>query len=248
MASDRDLPRRRVLALCVGAVAGLAGCPGDGGSDRSMPRETDRTTTTEPQLSTGTETAAAIETGSPASFADDFADEGLANYRAVIGSLGPWSVTSGIDDSRALVDTTGDGSESLIAPAAEALSWPGTGSVGVDVQFGTDPGFHNCKLAVGDLPAGPSTYVQVAPEQVLVSAPSGDVSQQFPPIGPEGVHRVVVTLRDGSIGVTVDDEHTVQTGAGQSLPAGTVAFGIEASRAADGGRTWFDNLDVVPET
>jgi len=241
MASDRDLPRRRVLALAVGAIAGLAGCQTDGGSDTST---TDRTAAT----GTATDTATATETPSPGSFADDFADGALADYRAVTGSLDPWSVTSGIDGGSALVDTTGDGSGSLIAPTAEALTWSGTGTIGVDVQFGTDPSFQNCKLAIGELPDGPSTYVQVTPEQVLVNAPSGEIGQQFPSIGVEGVHRVVVTLRDGTVRVTVDDEHTVETSADQSLPAGTVAFGIEASRAANGGKTWFDNLDVTLET
>lgn len=258
MASDREVRRRRVLALTGAAIASLAGCPADQGTETagrsttepatdtptSTPTDTGTTASTDTETPSPTDTASPTPTPSPNAFADGFADTDLDRYRAVSGSLDPWSVGDQIDGESALVDTTGDGSASLIAPVEEALSWTGAGTVGVDIQFGTDPAFRNCTLVIGDVPGGASSYIQVTPRQLLVSAPDGTVRQRFPEIGTERVHHIDATLGDGTVAVTVDGEYGIEIDVGERLPAGTVAFGIEADRATTGGKTWFDNLDV----
>lgn len=245
MATDHSVRRRRVLALTGAAMAGLAGCPG--GSDSDSPTGTTaRTNRTETGSDTtaGT-TATPSATEAPAGFRDDFSAGDLDRYRPVAGSLDQWSVTSKIDGGSALVDTTGNGAASLIAPAADALTWPGTGTISADLQFGT--GFRNCKLRVGDLPNGPSTTVLVSPKQLTVSAPNGDLKQGFPQIGADGVHRLTLTFESGTITAAVDDTHRIDLGIDESLPAGTVGFGIEAGRSGMGGKTWFDNLAIAIE-
>lgn len=244
MATDREVRRRRVIALGGAALASLAGCPGDGDSGSA----TETTTGTATRTATTETRTTPTATDSPARFSDDFTGERLARYRPVSGTLDPWSTTEKIDDGSALVDTTGSGGESLLAPLSDALAWPGTGTISVDVQFGTAPAFRNCKVGIGDVPDGSSTYVQFAPRQLVVSAPNGDLRQEFPEIGPGGVHRLAMTLDDGTITATVDDQHRVELAVDEPLPTGTVAFGIEANPTGDGGKTWFDNLVITAES
>jgi|GEM_PF-3354072 len=248
MATEHSVRRRRLLVLTGTAMAGLAGCPGESGSD-SPTETTAQTNRTATGTDTTTRTTTATPTGTetPAGFSDDFSADGLGRYRPVTGSLDPWSVTSKIDDGSALVDTTGGGAASLIAPTADALTWSETGTIGVDLQFGTGAEFRNCKLRVGDLPNGPSTTVLVSPQQLMVSAPNGDLKQGFPQIGADGVHRLTLTFEAGTIAAAVDGNHRIEVGVDESLPEGTVGFGIEAGRSGTGGKTWFDNLDIAVE-
>ena len=242
MASDRTVRRRRLLALGGSVLASLAGCPGANETETTTGTGRDTMGTTE--VATATTTASATESGR--GFVDDFSENRLSSYRPVTGSLDPWSVTAQIDDGSALVDTTDDGAEALLAPPPAPLTWPGTGTVGVDIQFGTGSTFRNCKVGLGDVPAGSSTYVQVTPRQIAVSAPNGDFRQRFPDIGDHGVHRLEIELGDEQITAAVDDDYRIELRVDEPLPAGTVAFGIEASPTGTGGKTWFDNLEIRP--
>lgn len=240
MAPERELRRRRVLALSAAAVTGLAGCPAGEGTDTAVETDARTRSQTESPTESPTETATPDHTDQPHTFSDDFSAGDLSAYRAVRGSLDPW----GIDDERALVDTTGTGNESLIAPATDALAWTGTGQISIDIRFGADQELQNCKLLIGAIDGGPSSYVQVDPSQILVSAPGGDTRQAFPELGVEERYTVEVSLTGGSLSVVVDGEHEVEMAVEEPLPTGTVAFGIEAGRRDTGGKTWFDEIDV----
>lgn len=180
-----------------------SGEPGRPESPTAFESETDTTTTT--------------LTERPYSFTDDFAAEDLGGYRAVSGSLDPWALESKVDGASALVDTTGSGERSLIAPTTDALTWTGTGRIATEITFGADDPFQNATLVVGEVASGPRTDVQIQPDQLLLSTPTGDTRQRFPAIGVE-----------------------------EPLPASTVAFGIEAGRGSGGGKTWFDAVDAQP--